>query len=266
MFRGTDSSIVGWKEDFDMGYESPVPAQEEAVRYLEGIASRSIGPLRIAGHSKGGNLAAYAAAFCSKKTQDRIRRVCSFDGPGLSEEALESDGYKRIQPRLLSLIPKSSVVGMLLGYHTDYMVVEASKRGILQHDSFSWQLNGPVFVRAEDIDDKSAAFSDGMHQWLKDCTREERQTFVEAMFTVISATEAKTTGEIAAKKQEAINAMLTAMMKMDPELRRSALVSMGKLFADTSAASVQHFYKRASEFFDGLPQPNSMLGDIQNIM
>ena len=34
-FRGTDGSLTGWREDFAMSFESPVPAQAAAQKYLE---------------------------------------------------------------------------------------------------------------------------------------------------------------------------------------------------------------------------------------
>ena len=35
IFRGTDQSIIGWKEDFNMAYKMPIPAHIEAVNYFD---------------------------------------------------------------------------------------------------------------------------------------------------------------------------------------------------------------------------------------
>ena len=165
-YRGTDNSIAGWHEDFDMGYASPVPAQSEAVAYLRRMAEAGR-PLHVCGHSKGGNLAAYAAAFSDEATQELLQDIYSFDGPGLDEAALESEGYARIRPRLRSYIPQSSVVGLLMGYHTDYTVVHAQQVGILQHDGLSWQVDGPRFQRDEEVDAGARILCEGLHSWLK---------------------------------------------------------------------------------------------------
>ena len=112
-YRGTDATLVGWREDFNMSYESPVPAQQEAVQYLEMIAAATDRPLRLAGHSKGGNLSVYAAAHVDAAVQARIERVWSFDGPGLDDASVQSEGYARMLPRITSMITQgNSIVAM----------------------------------------------------------------------------------------------------------------------------------------------------------
>lgn len=51
-FRGTDDTLVGWKECFAMSYAFPVPAQALAQDYLVQAAQRPR-RLRVGGHSKG---------------------------------------------------------------------------------------------------------------------------------------------------------------------------------------------------------------------
>ncbi|MDR2748108.1 MAG: DUF2974 domain-containing protein, partial [Treponema sp.] len=99
-YRGTDNTIVGWKEDFNMSFSGAVPAQIEAVSYLEEMAPRIRGPLRLGGHSKGGNLAVYAASFCKKSIRRRIRAIYSNDAPGFNRQVLESPGYVEIKDRI----------------------------------------------------------------------------------------------------------------------------------------------------------------------
>ena len=81
-FRGTDTSLAGWKENFNMAFADAVPAQHQALRYLEAIAAKTTGPLYVGGHSKGGNLAEYAALKAAPEIQARIERVFIHDGPG----------------------------------------------------------------------------------------------------------------------------------------------------------------------------------------
>ena len=113
-FRGTDTSLVGWKEDFMLCYMTPVPAQTAALAYLEQAAARTTGPIFLAGHSKGGNLALYSAAHTSPEIRDRIREIYSFDGPGLDDETVASENYRSIEPLIRSFVPTGSMIGMLL--------------------------------------------------------------------------------------------------------------------------------------------------------
>jgi len=74
-FRGTDSTLVGWKEDFNMTFQQTIPAQRLAVRYTLAVAQEYVAPMRLGGHSKGGNLAVFAAARSSPMVQQRILQV-----------------------------------------------------------------------------------------------------------------------------------------------------------------------------------------------
>lgn len=184
-YRGTDHTLVGWKEDFMMSYLSPVPAQTAALAYLEQIASLTEGPLVLTGHSKGGNLASYAASKASEAIQKRIVQVCSFDGPGLDDETMDSAGYERIRPVLHSVIPVGSVVGLLMNYHPIYTVVTSTTVGLFQHDPFTWELFGAHFHEAEGTTRSSQLMNETVHAWLKERSPEEIQGFVESLFTTL---------------------------------------------------------------------------------
>ena len=133
-YRGTDSTLIGWKEDLNMSFQTTVPAQREAVEYLNRAAEMLAGELRLGGHSKGGNLAAYAASFCESQVQQRIRSVSNNDGPGFASSILEQQGYQRIKQRIHTFLPQSSVIGMLLGHEEEYTVIPRTQRGLMQHD------------------------------------------------------------------------------------------------------------------------------------
>lgn len=228
-FRGTDNTIVGWREDFDMSYESPVPAQTEAAAYLLRIAAQSDRPLWVTGHSKGGNLAAYATAHAPEEVQARLLGVYSFDGPGLDDGTMASDGYERIRGRVHSLIPQSSVVGLLLSYHPDYTVVRARALSLLQHDAFTWQLDGPRFVALQQVDIASQLTNRTVHEWLKHCPPEQRRRFVDTMFSLLEATHASTLNELNADRLKTASALLAATRALDAESRRMVRTMVGQL-------------------------------------
>lgn len=185
-FRGTDPSLVGWKEDFMMSYMTPVPAQTASLDYLKEVAENTAGPLYVTGHSKGGNLALYSAAHTDRAVQDRLVRVYSFDGPGLDDETIASEGYRRIEPLICSDVPSGSIVGMLMNYYPKYRVVQSESFSILQHDPFKWRLVGRHFLVAENTSNASQILDQTIHEWLKSCTAEQRELFVTVIFSLLT--------------------------------------------------------------------------------
>ena len=146
-FRGTDDTLAGWKEDFNLACMPEVPAQKKAVGYLQDAARQfPRRKLRLGGHSKGGNLAVYAGVFCPAAVQRCITAIWSNDGPGFHEDILDLPQHQRVEDRIFSVVPKSSVVGMLLEHEESYAVVDSDQLGFLQHDGFSWQVMGDHFV------------------------------------------------------------------------------------------------------------------------
>lgn len=194
-FRGTDSTVVGWKEDFNMAFEAPVPAQTDAVAFL--ISAAMLYPrLYVCGHSKGGNLAVYASAHVPPAIQARLMEVYSFDGPGVDDETFSSLEYAAISQRIRSYVPESSIIGMLLNYHEDYMVIESDGSGLLQHNPFLWHIENGRFVPREQLT-ASGIFTDRtLHDFLAGCSKQERQVVVDTLFDIIAVTEARTLKEI----------------------------------------------------------------------
>ena len=161
-FRGTDNTITGWREDFNMGYLSETPGQLKAVSYVEQMLGDGSCPVRIGGHSKGGNLAVYAAVHCSSGLQDRILAVYSNDGPGFRRDIVESAAYQRVLPKIHTILPESSIVGMLLEHQEAYEVVRSSNSGIQQHDAMSWEVLGTSFVYVREVAAQSLMLDETM--------------------------------------------------------------------------------------------------------
>jgi hypothetical protein len=184
-YRGTDNTIVGWKEDFNMGFSDIIPAQLEAVSYLETMAAKIRGPLCLGGHSKGGNLAIYAAAFCGKHTRRRIRRIYSNDAPGFKRRVLESSGFAEIKDRIQSFIPQSSVVGMLFEHPEDYTVVKSSQTGLMQHDVFSWEVERDDLVRVKEVSQGSVFMNRTVGDWLGGLDSGQLRRFTDALYEIL---------------------------------------------------------------------------------
>ena len=219
-FRGTDNTIVGWREDFNMAYTSRVPAQEAAVLYLTRASELSRRPLRLMGHSKGGNLAVCAAAFAPAKIQNRIEGIWSFDGTGMNRENAQSEGYLRIKDRIRSFVPQTSIIGQLMDYFDPYTVVHSSANGILQHDPMTWQVYGPHFETQESLDRTAVVVRDTLHDWLQNSTPEQRAAFVDALFTLIDTTNATRMSDLTSEKLKSLLTMVGNRKEVDPETRR----------------------------------------------
>ena len=191
-FRGTDDTIVGWKEDFNMGFMSELPSQKDAVEYLsEAAGAFPRSKLYVCGHSKGGNLAMYSAFFCSAKVQRRIVSVRNLDGPGFIEEVLEKEGPKGILGRTKTYVPQSSVVGMLLSHEEPYHVVHSTNYALMQHKLNSWEIRRGEPVGDEGTTNSSQLIDRTLKQWVSEMSIEQRGKLIDGIYEVVSTADAK---------------------------------------------------------------------------
>lgn len=195
-FRGTDNTLTGWKEDFNMTFQSSIPAQRLALEYVQEFTAAHPIPIWMGGHSKGGNLAVYSAAKCGELLQKRIVEVHNQDGPGFSEAMMDDPGYRAILPKLRSYVPQSSVIGMLLEHEEPYTIIKSSQIGIMQHDPYSWQILGPNFCSVEELTADSRFLDRTFKNWLSKMSNEERSAFFDTVFELLESTGAERTGEL----------------------------------------------------------------------
>ncbi len=184
-FRGTDYSLVGWKEDFNMTFQQTVPAQRLAQQYVREVALEYPRPMYLGGHSKGGNLAVFAAARSSPMVQSRILGVYSNDGPGFTQYMMGDPGYLAMVPRIKTYIPQSSVIGMLLEHEEPYTVIRSKTVGLLQHDPYSWEVLGREFIPVQEITESSQFVDATMKTWFAEMSNQERNQLVDVMFTLL---------------------------------------------------------------------------------
>ena len=195
-FRGTDATLVGWKEDFNMSFQDRIPAQEKALYYTQSFARAYDRKLILCGHSKGGNLAVYAASRCPGDVQERIQAVYNNDGPGFTATLMGDPGYRAMVPKIHSFVPQSSIVGMILEHEEPYTVIKSRQVSILQHDLYSWEVMGGGFVAAPRISEDSRFFNQTMKAWLSSKTLAERNAFVDAVFELLGTGEVDSAREI----------------------------------------------------------------------
>ena len=229
-YRGTDSTFVGWKEDFNMAFLTPVPSQLEGAAYLNLVGHGFSGDVRVGGHSKGGNIAVYSSAACDPDVQERIIEVFSHDGPGFRKEFLQCPEYGRIRDRIHKTLPQSAMIGMLLQHSETYSVVKSNRIGLLQHDPFSWVVENGAFVPVEEVRSSAMFMDETINEWADSLDDRKRETFVNALYEVIKATDAKTIYDLTDRWYEKAVAALEAVRGMDEETRSFVFQTIGLLF------------------------------------
>ena len=216
-FRGTDDTIIGWKEDFNLS-TGVVPAQERAVEYMQWISDKASGMLRVGGHSKGGNLAIYGSVMC-KSVHDKILEIYSNDGPGFSKEFQESPETAEMMPKIIRIIPEYSIIGTLLEHEKQPIIVASTSRGLLQHDGFSWTVQGPGFVRRDSLNKTALRFIEILHKWIDGMDMEQKRLLIEDLFATLQASGYENLSEVQSGGLKSLAAMVKRLDKFAPESR-----------------------------------------------
>lgn len=231
VFRGTDSTVVGWREDLNMSFMMPVPAQQSAVEYVDKTAKGLFKKYSLGGHSKGGNLAVYSGVFCNPKLQKKIVKIYNFDGPGFNRTMVNDESYKRIEHLILTFVPEQSIVGLLMEHEEDYKVVESTEYSILQHEGFSWVIEGDAFVRVDDVNKYSKNLSQTLKIWLSQMDGMERKEVVDAFFDVFVNAGINDFVEIADMDLKTAGVLLKEVAKV-PQKSREKVLKLIKLFIE----------------------------------
>ncbi len=232
-FRGTDSTITGWRENFNMLYNDTVPAQISAVKYLNNVARKIKGNIIVVGHSKGGNLAIYASVMCSPKTKEKIVEVQSFDSPGFTEEFVNSPNYLETESKIIKFVPEDSMIGMLLNDTASYRIVKSDGEGIHQHDPFLWLVDDNDFITGEKIHTKARFVNSTFKEWVSNFTPEQRELFVDAMFDIVEATniqKAESFLDWSENLKGNSSLILDTIKDLDPETRNFMLKVLRNIF------------------------------------
>ena len=220
VFRGTDDSIIGWKEDFHMTYMKEIPAQKHALEYLEEFFTQH--PKQkviVAGHSKGGNLAVYAASQIRPELQDKISAVYTYDAPGLQAHLTETTGYQDVIPKIHRFVPQGSVIGMMLEVPDTPIVVKSTALGgIAQHSTFSWQTEDNHFVQLEAISSESLQIKDTLKEWVDSVPDEELELYFDLFFGTILESGISSINELSSKNAiDHVRQLVSQAQTLEPE-------------------------------------------------
>lgn len=219
-YRGTDDNIVAWKEDFNMSYTMHVPSQIESVKYLENVTEKNRYKIIVGGHSKGGNMAMYASVFCKKKIKKRIVKIYNNDGPGFFDEILDTKEYYEMVDKMHTLIPQTSIIGMLLFHRERVDVVKSDRMLIMQHDPDFWYVDfeRDSFVKLNEVSKQCRYIDDVMDELLL-MPKEDKKRFFDILYQMLTSTGCKTLTDLSSEKIKNIRGILSNYKKLNIEDR-----------------------------------------------
>lgn len=241
-YRGTDETIVGWKEDLNLAFSEPVEGQRMSVEYLEKAAEKIEGSFYVGGHSKGGNLATYACMNCEPIVRSRVMAIYDHDGPGFRPEVKARGAYDEIVDRIHKTIPHSSLVGMILYTDGIYSVVESRTFGLAQHNPYTWLVKDDHFQMADELYARRKFMDEALNQWILSLTQEQMHIFVDTLYQVALASETDNLIDFSANWFQNIQKIGTALRDIDPQTGK-AIIQVMKLFFAIASLNVKEMFK-----------------------
>ncbi len=229
-FRGTDNSMIGWKEDFKMAYMDKIPAQESAAQYLNRTIDILSSKVTVCGHSKGGNLAVYACSHVNSMRRSKLSRIINFDGPGFDFSIVPHDSFSYCEDKVCNYVPEESIVGMLLEPVGKRIVISSSARSINQHNALNWKVKRSKFVRGN-MSKITQLLEQTLKSWLADFPVSKRKMFGEVLFEILGASEGRTIDPIENLKE--IKNILIKYSKLDKETKALLTEVFSSLNAQT---------------------------------
>ena len=239
-YCGTDDTLLGWKEDFNLAYQCPSPGQLEAAEYLKKTVADTDELLRVGGHSKGGNLAVFASISADKAVRDRIIKVYSNDGPGFMSKILDKPEYIELLDRIITIVPETSIVGMLLEHRAKYKIIRSSQKGMRQHDGMTWVVYKNGFAELDARSVPSLLVDDTISHWLEGISDAERQQFIDTIFDVCDRANIKKLSDFSKLTIKDVSALLKEMFNLDSETKK-AVMKIITAFMKQSGKAVKEF-------------------------
>ena len=228
VFSGTDDTIIGWKENLNMIYQTPTNAQLQSVKYLNKVADGFSGKIIVLGHSKGGNLSIYSSANCKDEIRKNIKAIYNFDGPGIPDSDQAIELYSKLEKKLFTVVPQASIIGRLFEQQDNHFIVHSTADGFDQHDTFTWQVKGCNLVPDTEFLTDAVGVGNHIRETLKTLSPESREAFVDSLFTLLFSTGAKTLTDLSKK----IPNLFSQYFKLSKEQRKSLNGPLIKLISN----------------------------------
>lgn len=235
VFRGTDDSFIGWKEDMFISMEV-IESEKEAFKYLERVLKQHDGPVRVGGHSKGANLAMYASLLTKGENQDRIIEIYNNDGPGFLDNILSEhwDNVGVIESKVKRYLPEESVVGMLLNNIGNPVIIKSNKSRIFQHTMTNWNVEGTKMVRAKEISAFSIKTQTVITEWLNSFEDKKKQEFFDDLFDALEATGAENFSNLQGGGVKSIQAVIKKLNHLNPETKEKMRLVLKEMILESN--------------------------------
>ncbi len=242
-FSGTDDTLIGWKENFNMLYVETTPGQHLSCAYLEKV-SKKARKMYLVGHSKGGNLAIYSCLHALPKVQRKIDKVYSFDGPGLTEELDMIIDFEKNIEKIVSYVPDTSVIGRLFEHPEENKVVKSSSKGLYQHDLFSWNVKRDDFLYADSLSNESVHIENKLKDMISKLDEHTKHTFVEVGYHILTGDKVTTLTQLYKDKLRVV----MDFWKVDMPTKKMfakifAEILTDKIIRDTLFGNIKEFAK-----------------------
>lgn len=244
-YIGTDNSIIGWKEDFNLSFLKHIPAQIEGVKYINEVSQKYRGSIRVGGHSKGGNIAIYSSLYSDKTVSNRIISVNNFDGPGFDISVISESKNKQIIDKTVTYIPQDSVIGRVLEHKEKSITVKSNNKGLYQHDIYSWEIIKDTFVKCS-LTDSSEFINQTIKTWLLNTNSENRKVFVDSIFELFFSSNSESFHELSKTWIKDIPLMFNAYKDISKKDRK-VITQMIKEFARSSSSVLKNIGKEKLE-------------------
>lgn len=240
-FRGTDATLIGWKEDLKLAYSKPLRSQELAAGYLIDVSGTFSGPFRVGGHSKGGNLAVYATMNVPYSIRDRVMDVYDHDGPGFRPEILDQGHFEELKDRVHKYIPKSSIVGIILEEQLPYEIVESYSVGALQHNTYTWKCKDRRLVRAKGSNGIRDLSEKTLNEWILSLSKSEVDAFIDTLFDILTAGDAKSIFDIVKNPGETLSFGVSAFKDLSEETKHALFIIFKRLIGIMNENALSQF-------------------------
>lgn len=187
VFRGTDDSVIGWKEDFQLTYSREISAHRSALSFLSEYLPNLSGHITVSGHSKGGNLALYSAVQSSPALREQIAELLLLDSPGLMKSLLEKPSYQELKAKMTVIRPQDSVVGVMLYWDMPAQLVAAEGIGFAQHNALTWEVDLATndFVHEEQPTELSQRLEETFQKWIETLPNQQLKQVFDLFFDTI---------------------------------------------------------------------------------
>ena len=246
-FRGTDNTLVGWKEDFNISLDIDIPSQKEAVKYVEETYNKLHKKMIVGGHSKGGNLAMYAGIFCKSDIKDKIVTIYNNDGPGLSKPIVEMQEYKEALKKIVAYIPQTSIIGRLMYHEEKYNIIKSTQKGIMQHDLFTWQVEGKKFIHLKEVTNESEFIDAVIKEWTTKFTPKQRNDFINIIYEIITENNSDTLYEMSKNRFKTVGNLIKSYHKTSKKNKQIISQTLSELFNITKNNAFENINNRLNK-------------------